>query len=120
MPVPPCPVSLETRLTPEHAISHCPRFANKHRNAEPADVNIGSKADDSEVEEYGELEEDPGLGFGSSFASLFQDFRVEVGTASLATTRLLVGNPLVHLTGIEMGEPPLVGGVGCVDDCAVG
>jgi hypothetical protein len=91
----------ERSLTSEDTISHCSRFASKHRNTEPADVDIGGKADDSEGEEYGELEEDPGLWFRSSFVPLLLDFLGEISATDLAAVRLPIRHPLGHLKRVE-------------------
>lgn len=103
----------EVQLTPEHTIPHCLRFASKHWDTEPVDVDIGGEADDTEGEEYGEFEEDPGLRFGSSFAPLLPNILVEVSATDLLIARLLIRRPLCHLMKIEMGEsasPALAGG----------
>ena len=88
------------RLTPEHAISYCLRFTSEHWDAEPVDIDIGSKTDDAEVEEYGKLEEDPGLRGGSSFVPLLLNVLVKVGATGLFTARWLVRYRLCHLTRI--------------------
>lgn len=79
----------EKRLTSERAIPHCPRFAGEHWNTKPVNVDIRSKADDAEVEEYGELEKDPGLRVGSSFVPLLLNVPVEIGATALFAARLL-------------------------------
>jgi len=76
----------------------------EHWDAKPVDVDIRGKTDDSEGEEYGELEEDPGLWFGSSFVPLLLDVFVEISAAALFAARLFVQNPLCHLTRIWVGE----------------
>lgn len=111
----------EKRLTPEHAVSHCPWLASEHRYAEPVDVDVGGETDDTEGEEYSEFEDNPGLRFGSSFASLLLDVLVEVDAAALLAARLLVWRPLCHLTGTRTGETvqsALVGGGRVCRRCA--
>ena len=94
----------EQQLTPEHAISHCSWFAGDHWNAEPADVDIGGEAGDTEGEEHSKLEENPGLRFGSSFASLLLDVFVEISAPGLFVARLFARQALCHPTKIEMEE----------------
>lgn len=84
------------RPTPEYAIPHCLRFAGKDWDTEPINIDIGGKTDDSEGDEYGELEEDPRLRFRSSFMPLLLNFFVEIDAASLVATRLPVSRPLNH------------------------
>lgn len=89
-------VSSRKRLTPEHTISHSPRFSDEHRDAEPTNVDIGGESDDAEGEEYGELEEDPGQWLGSSFAPLLLDVTVEISATGQFAKRLLVRRRLCH------------------------
>lgn len=111
------------RLTSEHAISHCLRLTDEHWNAEPADVDIGSKPDDAEGEEHCKLEEDPGLRFGSSFVPLLSNFRIKLSAVGLIAARRLVQYRLCHLMRIWIGEcvqPTLASGWrGRVNDCVV-
>ena len=112
----------ELQLTPEHTISHSLWLAGEHWNTEPVDVDIGGKANDTDGEEYGKFEEDPGLRFGSPFTPLLPDVIVELSATTLLILGLLVRCLLCHLMRIGVGEsasPTLAGG-GCVSDHAVG
>ena len=68
----------ELRLTSKHAIPHCLRPVGDHWYAEPVDVDIGGKADDAEGKEYGKLEEDPRLRFGSPLVPFLLDVLTEI------------------------------------------
>jgi hypothetical protein len=118
---PSCPVFPKTRLTSECAISHCLRFASEHWDAEPIDIDVGSKSDDSEGKEYCELEKDPGLRSRSSFMPLLLNILAEISAAYLCGVRLFVRHPLGHLLKRfetrKCVKPTRPMGAGSTNDC---
>lgn len=91
----------KTRLTSENAIPHCLRSASEHWDAEPIDIDVCGKSDDYKGEEYGELEEDPGLRCRSSFVPFLLNSLGEISAVGLISMRLLVRNLLGHLRGLR-------------------